>query len=296
MANELALYNPTDESVVVYQSEDGTLQLDVQLSDETVWLTQQQMSLLFNTSRNNITLHISNIFREQELDKNSVCKESLLTAADGKTYRTNLYNLDVIISVGYRVKSVTGTRFRQWANKVLKDYLLHGHALNQQLLYMEQRIDNRFLTQEKRLEAVENKVEFFVRTNQTPVEQVFFGGEFFAARVVLEKLIKTAQHRVIIIDRYVDASTFEMLDVRQKGVTAAIYSEKDFLALRDAHNATAGVEPIDTFVWGKPSHDRWLIIDDTLYHCGHSLKDMGQKLSAISLMGTPAQDIIDQIK
>ena len=296
MANELALYNPTDESVVVYQSEDGTLQLDVQLSDETVWLTQQQMSLLFNTSRNNITLHISNIFREQELDKNSVCKESLLTAADGKTYRTNLYNLDVIISVGYRVKSVTGTRFRQWANKVLKDYLLHGHALNQQLLYMEQRVDNRFLTQEKRLEAVENKVEFFVRTNQTPVEQVFFGGEFFAARVVLEKLIKTAQHRVIIIDRYVDASTFEMLDVRQKGVTAAIYSEKDFLALRDAHNATAGVEPIDTFVWGKPSHDRWLIIDDTLYHCGHSLKDMGQKLSAISLMGTPAQDIIDQIK
>lgn len=296
MANELALYNPTDESVVVYQSEDGTLQLDVQLSDETVWLTQQQMSLLFNTSRNNITLHISNIFREQELDKNSVCKESLLTAADGKTYRTNLYNLDVIISVGYRVKSVTGTRFRQWANKVLKDYLLHGHALNLQLLYMEQRIDNRFLAQEKRLEAVENKVEFFVRTNQTPVEQVFFGGEFFAARVVLEKLIKTAQRRVIIIDRYVDASTFEMLDVRQKGVTTAIYSEKDFHTLRDAHNATAGVEPIDTFVWGKPSHDRWLIIDDTLYHCGHSLKDMGQKLSAISLMGTPAQDIIDQIK
>ena len=296
MANELALYNPTEENVVVYQSEDGTLQLDVQLSDETVWLTQQQMSLLFNTSRNNITLHISNIFREQELDKNSVCKESLLTAADGKTYRTNLYNLDVIISVGYRVKSVTGTRFRQWANKVLKDYLLHGHALNQQLLYMEQRIDNRFLAQEKRLEAVENKVEFFVRTNQTPVEQVFFGGEFFAARVVLEKLIKTAQRRVIIIDRYVDASTFEMLDVRQKGVKAAIYSEKDFRALRDAHNDTAGVEPIDTFVWGKPSHDRWLIIDDTLYHCGHSLKDMGQKLSAISLMGTPAQDIIDQVK
>ena len=151
-------------------------------------------------------------------------------------------------------------------------------------------------TNENELHDHQEKIEFFVRTNQTPVEQVFFGGEFFAARVVLEKLIKTAKHRVIIIDRYVDASTFEMLDVRAKGVKAAIYSEKDFRALRDAHNATAGVEPIDTFVWGKPSHDRWLIIDDTLYHCGHSLKDMGQKLSAISLMGTPAQDIIDQIK
>lgn len=108
---------------------------------------QQQMSLLFNTTRSNITLHIGNIFREQELDKNSVCKESLLTAADGKTYKTNLYNLDVIISVGYRVKSVVGTRFCQWANKVLKDYLLRGHAINQQLLYMEQRMDNRFMAQ-----------------------------------------------------------------------------------------------------------------------------------------------------
>lgn len=128
------------------------------------------------------------------------------------------------------------------------------------------------------------------------MEQVFFGGEFFAARVILEKLIKTAKQRVIIIDRYIDASTFEMLDVRKKGVTASIYSERDFHALRDAHNATAGVEPIDTFVWSKPSHDRWLIIDDSLYHCGHSLKDMGQKLSAINLMGTPPQDIINQIK
>ena len=128
------------------------------------------------------------------------------------------------------------------------------------------------------------------------MEQVFFGGEFFAARVILEKLIKTAKQRVIIIDRYIDASTFEMLDVRKKGVTASIYSERDFHALRDAHNATAGVEPIDTFVWSKPSHDRWLIIDDSLYHCGHSLKDMVQKLSAINLMGTPPQDIINQIK
>ncbi len=299
MANELALYNPTDESVVVYQSEDGTLQLDVQLSDETVWLTQQQMAMLFGVKEHNITYHIQGIFKTHELEPEATTQKIRVVRLEGnrKVARSiDFYNLDMIISVGYRVNSANATQFRRWATRVLKEYMLRGYAVNQQLLHLEERVDKRFRAIENELHDHQEKIEFFVRTNQTPVEQVFFGGEFFAARVVLEKLIKTAQRRVIIIDRYVDASTFEMLDVRQKGVTAAIYSEKDFRALRDAHNATAGVEPIDTFVWGKPSHDRWLIIDDTLYHCGHSLKDMGQKLSAISLMGTPAQDIIDQIK
>ena len=299
MANELALYNPKDESVVVYRSEDGTLQLDVQLSDETVWLTQQQMAMLFGVKEHNITYHIQGIFKTHELEPEATTQKIRVVRLEGnrKVARSiDFYNLDMIISVGYRVNSANATQFRRWATRILKEYMLRGYAVNQQLLHLEERVDKRFRAIENELHDHQEKIEFFVRTNQTPVEQVFFGGEFFAARVVLEKLIKTAQHRVIIIDRYVDASTFEMLDVRQKGVTAAIYSEKDFRALRDAHNATAGVEPIDTFVWGKPSHDRWLIIDDTLYHCGHSLKDMGQKLSAISLMGTPAQDIIDQIK
>ena len=299
MANELALYNPTDESVVVYRSEDGTLQLDVQLSDETVWLTQQQMAMLFGVKEHNITYHIQGIFKTHELEPEATTQKIRVVRLEGnrKVARSiDFYNLDMIISVGYRVNSANATQFRRWATRILKEYMLRGYAVNQQLLHLEERVDKRFRAIENELHDHQEKIEFFVRTNQTPVEQVFFGGEFFAARVVLEKLIKTAQRRVIIIDRYVDASTFEMLDVRQKGVTAAIYSEKDFRALRDAHNATAGVEPIDTFVWGKPSHDRWLIIDDTLYHCGHSLKDMGQKLSAICLMGTPAQDIIDQIK
>jgi prophage antirepressor-like protein len=299
MANELALYNPTDESVVVYRSEDGTLQLDVQLSDETVWLTQQQMAMLFGVKEHNITYHIQGIFKTHELELEATTQKIRVVRLEGnrKVARSiDFYNLDMIISVGYRVNSANATQFRRWATRILKEYMLRGYAVNQQLLHLEERVDKRFRAIENELHDHQEKIEFFVRTNQTPVEQVFFGGEFFAARVVLEKLIKTAQHRVIIIDRYVDASTFEMLDVRQKGVKAAIYSEKDFRALRDAHNATAGVEPIDTFVWGKPSHDRWLIIDDTLYHCGHSLKDMGQKLSAISLMGTPAQNIIDQIK
>ena len=286
------------DEIVLYQP-DATIQLEVRLQDETVWLTQQQMAELFDSTIPNVSMHIRNVYKEGELDKGATVKDFLIVQNEGGrqvTRRVQCYNLDVIISVGYRVKSKRGTQFRQWATRVLKEYMLQGYAVNQQLLHLEEQLDHRFHAIEQRVEKTEEKIEFFVRTNQTPVEQVFFGGEFFAARVVLEKLIKTAQRRVIIIDRYVDASTFEMLDVRQKGVTAAIYSEKDFRALRDAHNATAGVEPIDTFVWGKPSHDRWLIIDDTLYHCGHSLKDMGQKLSAISLMGTPAQDIIDQIK
>ena len=137
MANEIVLYQPNE-----------TIQLEVRLQDETVWLTQQQMAVLFNTSRNNITLHIGNVFKEHELDPNSVCKESLLTAADGKTYRTKYYNLDVIISVGYRVKSIAGTRFRQWATRVLNDYVLRGYAINKRFEQLEQRVsqteENRF--------------------------------------------------------------------------------------------------------------------------------------------------------
>ena len=285
MKDEIVLYQPNDQ-----------LSIEVKLENETVWLTQQQMATLFNTTRNNITLHIGNIFKEGELDKDSVCKESLLTAADGKVYKTNFYNLDVIISVGYRVKSIVGTKFRQWANRVIKDYMLKGYAVNQRLLAMEERIDKKFHTIENTLADHQEKIDFFVRTNVPPVEQVFFEGEFFAARVLLENLIKTAKKRVIIIDAYIDATTFEMLDVRAKGVTADIYSDSEYKSLRDVHNTSKGVQSVNTHKWSTPSHDRWLIIDDSLYHCGHSLKDMGKKLSAITLMGTTPDVILKEVK
>ncbi len=285
MKDEIVLYQPNDQ-----------LSIEVKLENETVWLTQQQMAMLFNTTRNNITLHIGNIFKEGELDKDSVCKESLLTAADGKVYKTNFYNLDVIISVGYRVKSIVGTKFRQWANRVIKDYMLKGYAVNQRLLAMEERIDKKFHTIENTLADHQEKIDFFVRTNVPPVEQVFFEGEFFAARVLLENLIKTAKKRVIIIDAYIDAATFEMLDVRAKGVMADIYSDSEYKSLRDVHNTSKGVQSVNTHKWSTPSHDRWLIIDDSLYHCGHSLKDMGKKLSAITLMGTTPDVILKEIK
>ena len=296
MADELALYNPSDKSIVVYQSEDNTLQLNVQVKGDTVWLTQQQIAKLFGVKQPAVSKHLSNIFRDGELEKDSVHSILEYTATDGKVYSTQFYNLDAILSVGYRVNSKNATAFRRWANSVLKEYMLRGFAVNQRLLHLEEKIDQKFYSLEQRVEKTEEKIDFFVRTNQTPVEQVFFGGEFFAARVLLEKLVKTAKNQVIIIDAYVDAATFEILDVRAKNVAATIYCGKDLSGLRDVHNATAGVEPIDTFVWSHPSHDRWLIVDDQLYHCGHSLKDIGKKLSAISLMGIPAQTIIDQVK
>ena len=296
MADELALYNPSDKSIVVYQSEDNTLQLNVQVKGDTVWLTQQQIAELFGVKQPAVSKHLSNIFRDGELEKDSVHSILEYTATDGKVYSTQFYNLDAILSVGYRVNSKNATAFRRWANSVLKEYMLRGFAVNQKLLHLEEKIDQKFYSLEQRVEKTEEKIDFFVRTNQTPVEQVFFGGEFFAARVLLEKLVKTAKNQVIIIDAYVDAATFEILDVRAKNVAATIYCGKDLSGLRDVHNATAGVEPIDTFVWSHPSHDRWLILDDQLYHCGHSLKDIGKKLSAISLMGIPAQTIIDQVK
>ena len=274
------------DEIVLYQP-DATIQLEVRLENETVWLSQQQMVALFDSTKPNISMHISNIFKEGELQKEATVQDFLTVQNEGGrqvTRNVRYYNLDVIISVGYRVKSLRGTQFRQWANKVLKDYLLRGYAVNSRLERLEQRVAK-----------TEEQIEFFVQTSLPPVEQVFFEGEFFAARVLLEKLIKTAQRRVIIIDGYVDAATFEMLDVRAKGVTADIYSGSLYPTLRDTHNATAGVEPIQTHKWSNASHDRWLIVDDKLYHCGHSLKDMGKKLSAITLMGESPETILKRV-
>ena len=296
MKDEIILYQPND-----------TIRLEVRVQDDTVWLNRNQMAVLFDRDVKTIGKHINNALREElapVVAKNAIVQtptvaKFAIVQKEGErdvVRQIEYYNLDVILSVGYRVKSSRGIEFRRWANGVLREYILRGHVINQRILAVEERVDNRLLSQERRLEAVEEKIEFFIRTNVPPVEQVFFEGQFFAARALLEKLIKTAKNRVIIIDGYVDAATFEMLDVRAEGVTADIYSDGLHKTLRDAHNATAGVEPIDTHKWSSASHDRWLIIDDSLYHCGHSLKDMGKKLSAISLIGTSPEMILNIVR
>jgi hypothetical protein len=280
--NEIVLYQP-DESV----------QLEVRLEDDTVWLTQQQMAELFQKDISVISRHIKNAFAEGELEEKSNLHFLQTPNSDRPT---RLYDLDVIISVGYRVKSKRGTQFRRWASRILKEYMLKGYAVNQQLMNMEQRIDRRLQEHTEQIHDLQNKIDFFVRTSLPPVEQIFFEGEFFEARVLLEKLIKTAKKRVVIIDPYVDAATFEMLDVRAKGVTADIYSDGEYKSLRDTHNASKGKQPINTHKWSKSSHDRWVIIDDTLYHCGHSVKDLGKKLSAIMRMDLNPEVILKEVR
>lgn len=288
MTNEIVLYQP-DESV----------QLEVRVQDESVWLSQQQMAELFATDRTSILRHISNIYKTHELEESATCAKIAQVRQEGNrtiVRQIPFYNLDMIISVGYRVNSIRGTRFRQWANKIIKDYMLRGYAVNQRLLAVEERMDRKFSAIESELRDHREKIDFFVRTNMPPAEQIFFEGQFFEARVLLEKLIKMAKKRVIIIDGYIDAATFEMLDVRAKSVTADIYSDGEHKTLRDMHNAGKGKQPVNTHKWSKSSHDRWVIIDDTLYHCGHSVKDLGKKLSAIMKMDWDPETVLKEVR
>lgn len=283
-----------DNEIILYQP-DSTLSLDVRVENETVWLTQAQMTELFQTTRNNITLHIRNIFKEGELEESSVSKESLLTAADGKRYKTKFYSLDVIISVGYRVKSIRGTQFRIWANKILKDYLLRGYSVNQRLLYMESRIDRRLLEYDKRLDDLTDKVDFFIRTSLPPKEGVFFNGQIFDAHEFICRLIKSANKRIILIDNYVDESVLVQLDNRDADVSALIYTGEISRTFRQSVNRhNRQYAPIDIRTADR-IHDRFLIIDDTLYHIGASIKDLGKKLFAFSKLEISPDYILDNI-
>ena len=288
-----------DSQIVLYQP-DESIRLEVKLDDDTVWLTQAQITELFRTTRNNITMHIRNIFKEGELDETAVCKESLHTAADGKKYRTKIYNLDVIISVGYRVKNPIGTRFRQWANAVIKQYLLQGYSVNRHLIALQENMDKRMTRIEDVQAKQQQQLDFFIRTSTPPAEMVFFEGDFYTARVALENLVRTANHRVIIIDGYVSSLTLSVLDVRKPEVSAIIYTQgvgHGMHDLMDKHDELFPNAHIDIRKWNKESHDRWLIVDDSLYHCGHSLNaNGGHKISAITLMGTSPEVILAEME
>lgn len=216
------------------------------------------------------------------------------------------YSLDMILSVGYRVHSPQGIAFRQWANSVLRQYLFRGYAMHQQMLQMEERIDRKLLLQHDEMQQIrdvqtkqQQQLDFFIRTSTPPAEMVFFNGEFFTARVALENIIKTARTRAIIIDGYIDANTFDILGTRAPGVLGQIYTVgvgSGITRLRDEHNRQPGVEPIEVFKWRNESHDRWLIIDNQLWHCGHSLNALGSKMSAITLMGKSPDDVLAEVQ
>ena len=223
--------------------------------------------------------------------KDSVWAKFAYTASDGKTYQVDYYNLDVIISVGYRVKSQRGTQFRQWANKVLKEYLLKGYSINQRINQLENKMDSRLTAHDRQLEELTNKVDFFVRTSLPPVEGIFFDGQIFDAYKFASDLIKSARQSLVLIDNYVDESVLLMLSKRQPGVTVTIYTQRitpQFRLDLDRHNDQ--YPPVDVRTC-KLSHDRFLIVDDAVYHIGASLKDLGKKWFAFSKLSLPAEMI-----
>lgn len=308
MANDNNNIQITDESqIVLYQpNESISLQVKIDASHDTVWLTQQQIADLFGTKRPAITKHLRNIFNSGELDQNSVSSILEHTAADGKTYKTQFYNLDAIISVGYRVNSINATAFRRWATRVLNNYLLKGYSVNQQLLPMQRQFDSRLEEHSLRMTRIEDKqaaqqeqLDFFIRTSTPPAEMVFFEGDFYTARVALENLVRSASHRVIVIDAYVSALTLDFLNIRKSGVEAIIYTVgvgQGMQRLMEEHDRLFPDAHIDIRKWSKESHDRWLVIDDTLYHCGHSLNaNGGHKISAITRMGISPDDILSVV-
>ena len=291
MANEIQKIQDSaaqQGEIILYQP-DETVRIEVRLEGETVWLTQQQMAELFKATKQNVSLHIKNIFEEKELEEQATVKDYLTVQKEGKRMvrrHVRIYNLDVIISVGYRVRSLRGTHFRQWANKVIKDYLLNGYSINRRFNQIEQRPT-----------VAEDKLDFFVRTSLPPVEGIFYDGQIFDAYVQITGLIKQAKQRLILVDNYIDESTLTMLSKRNDGVVATIYthplSQQQQL---DVQRHNQQYAPIAVNVC-QHNHDRFLIIDDEVYFFGASLKDAGKKLFAyIKMQETAAEDILSKIR
>lgn len=269
--------------IILYQP-DETIKLEVRMEGETVWLTQEQIADLFGTKRPAITKHLNNIYNSGELDVDSTCSILEHMGNDGKQkYTTKYYNLDAILSVGYRVNSKNATLFRRWASTILKEYLLKGYSINQRLSELE-----------KTVALHSEKINFFVRTSLPPVEGIFYDGQIFDAYKFATDLIKSARKSLILIDNYVDESVLLMLSKRNPGVSATIYTQKITPQLQldlDKHNDQYPPINIRTY---RNGHDRFLIIDNgEVYHIGASLKDLGKKMFAFSKLSIPAKMILD---
>ena len=272
--------------IVMYQP-DETIRLEVRMGEETVWLSQAQMAELFQRDQSVIARHIRNIYKEEELDEEGTYAKFAYMGHDGlQLYEVTHYNLDVIISVGYRVKSKRGTKFRQWANKVLKDYLLKGYVVNQRISVLEHQVAD--LTE---------KVNFFVRSSLPPVEGIFFDGQIFDAYVQIVSLIKQAKSSIILIDNYIDEATLTILSKRDANVSATIYTRQQNQQQQlDVQRHNQQYPPITVNICQR-NHDRFLIIDDVVYLFGASLKDAGKKLFAyIKMQETSAAELLNNIR
>ena len=272
--------------IVMYQP-DETIRLEVRMGEDTVWLTQQQMAELFQRDQSVIARHIRNIYKEEELKEEGTYAKFAYMGHDGlQRYEVTQYNLDVIISVGYRVKSKRGTQFRQWANMVLKDYLLKGYVINQRLF-----------TLEKQVAELQSKVSFFVRSSLPPVEGIFYDGQIFDAYAQIVSMIKQAKRSIVLVDNYVDETTLTMLSKRGANVSATIYTKQTAQQFQlDVQRHNQQYPPITIHACQR-NHDRFLIIDNVVYLFGASLKDAGKKLFAyIQMQETSAADVLNWIR
>ena len=287
MTNEIVLYQPNEQ-----------MSLEVKLENETVWLTLNQMASLFGRDKSVISRHIKAIFQERELTyEGSVAKNATVqTEGNRQVVRdVEFYNLNVIISVGYRVKSQQGTAFRIWASEVLKDYMLRGYAVNQRIVYVEEYFDKRLRAHEQRIENVEQKIDFFVRTSLPPHQGIFYDGQIFDAYTFINDRIREATTRIILIDNYIDDSVLTMLAKRADKVTATIYTKKPSAQLQlDIQKHNAQYPPIDIVTFDR-SHDRFLCIDETVYHLGASIKDLGKKWFAFNRMEMRTSELLQRI-
>ena len=287
--NELFAQNG---EIILYQP-DSSIRLEVRMEEDTVWLTQAQMAVLFGTQRSAITKHLNNVYKSGEIERETTCSILEHVGQKGtRLYHTTYYNLDAILSVGYRVNSKNATIFRRWATKTLKEHLLRGYTINQRLRQVEQRIDRQLQEHSEQIYTLQNKVDFFVRTALPPVEGVFFDGQIFDAYAFAADLIRSAQRRIILIDHYIDDSVLLTLAKRKEGVSAEIVTRhitETLTLYLERHNRQyppVSVRECDRY------HDRFLVIDDTVYHLGASLKDLGKKLFAFSRMGISADEVL----
>ena len=293
----MAKVEPKNE-IVVYQP-DEVMRLEVRVLDESVWLTQAQIAELFGTKRPAITKHLTNIYKTGELERNGTCSILEHMGHDGvQQYRTAYYNLDAILAVGYRVNSREATQFRRWASSVLKEYLLRGYAFNARMNQLEDKMDRRFASHEKRLAAVEQSVDFVVRSALPAPEMVFFEGEFLAAHEAIRKVVKIAKRRLILIDNYIDERVLTLLAERRAGVVCRIYgknvNKRDIQLAFSRFQQQYPNDQLQLTQWNA-THDRFIVCDDTLWLCGSSVKDAGRRTSMLIKLETSPDLILSTL-
>ena len=289
-----------ESQIVLYQPDDSIrLEVKIDAGNETVWLNRNQIAELFGRDVKTIGKHINNALREElatetETNVSDVNKQNNPTVAKFATVQieggrevtrqVEYYNLDVILSVGYRVKSNRGIQFRRWSNTILKQYLLQGYSINRHLVALQERTDQRFADIEQRLDNQQKQIDFFVRTNVPPIEGIFYEGQVLDARLFAEQLIKIAKREVVLIDNYIDSRSFDILELRNPGVEATIYVERigrGLQSLQQTAHSQSG-RTVHLAETSQRVHDRFLIIDDEVYHLGASLNELGKRLFAFS--------------